>query len=1042
MYAVSPYSLETTQQSRRVSGTVVDQSGEPIIGANVLEKGTTNGVITDIDGNFAINASANATLEISFIGYITESVKVTGSQPVRVALKEDAQSLEEVVVVGYGVQKKKLITGATVQVGGDNLTKLSTSSALSGLQSQTPGVNITQNSGQPGAGFKVIIRGMGTVGDYAPLYVIDGVSGGDINNLNTSDIESVDVLKDAASAAIYGSRAANGVILVTTKQGKAGKTQVTYDGYYGVQNIYKMPSMLNAKQYMTIQDETIFNERGEVYDWSKQIPQYLLDKINDGSWQGTNWLDAIRNVDAPTQNHGINLTGGNDNSRFSLGFSYAGQEGTLGKPVAADNDRYTARINTEHVILKTRGVDVIKLGENLTYVHSTSNGISTGNQFGNDVHFAIRATPLLPIYNQEGGYYSQDDKSAEGWNLQGSIGNPIYDMALGDRGLNKSVNYSLNANAYLEIQPIKDLKLRSTFGFNQYAWTYRSYNGIRNVSTTTSITQDQVNQSGGSGHGISWENTLQYVFRLNQEHAFDALVGQSLQMSGWGEQLNANGKNSIFPGSFEHAYLVNTKPSSLDELGIGGSPNGTYRSASFFGRVNYNYKETYLFTGILRADASSNFARSHRWGYFPSLSAGWVLTNESFMESASASGIDFLKLRVSWGQNGNERISAFQYLATIAMDNRNAYYFGESKESPTTGAYADILPNPDVSWEISEQINLGVDARFLNQRLGLAFDLYQKTTKDWLVTAPQLATFGTGAPYINGGDIRNQGIELALNWNDRIGNFSYGVNLNLDFTKNEVTKLANSEGILHGPSNVLSQGTTEMYRAEIGKPIGYFWGYKTEGVFQNQAQIDNYRANGIGVLETAQPGDLIFSDTNKDGGINDSDKVMLGKPHPDWTGGLSFTLGYKGFDFSTTTYGNFGMQLAKSYRAFADSPLQNYTTDIFGRWHGEGTSNKLPRLTSGSHSNWQNISDIYFEDGDFVKISNVTLGYDFKKLLPRLPFGQTRLYVTAQNLYTFTGYSGMDPEVGYGGGNNWGGGIDLGYYPSARTYLIGVNLKF
>jgi TonB-linked SusC/RagA family outer membrane protein len=443
-------------------------------------------------------------------------------------------------------------------------------------------------------------------------------------------------------------------------------------------------------------------------------------------------------------------------------------------------------------------------------------------------------------------------------------------------------------------------------------------------------------------------------------------------------------------------------------------------------------------TVVMRADGSSNFARGNRWGYFPSVSAGWVITNESFMESTK-NWMDFLKLRGSWGQNGNASIDNFQYLATVAFDLTAAYSFGNTKTSQSTGGYAEILPNENIKWETSETLDLGFDSRFLNSRLGLAFSWYDKKTIDWLVRAPVLGSYGTNAPYINGGDVDNKGIEIATNWNDHVGKVTYGVNFNIAHNKNEVTRIANGEGIIHGDANVLSQGTTEMYRAQVGFPIGYFWGYKTAGVFQNQAQIDGTKAF---LQSKPQPGDLIFVDTNADGKIDTKDKVEIGDPHPDITIGFSFNLGYKGFDLNVASTGAFGQQIAKSYRSFADTKIQNYTTDIFGRWYGEGTSNKLPRLTSGSNANWQEISDIYIENGDYVKIQNVTLGYDFKKLFTKMPFGQARLYVTAQNLYTFTNYSGQDPEVGYGGGQNWVSGVDLGFYPSPRTFLVGVNIKF
>ncbi|MDR1779991.1 MAG: TonB-dependent receptor [Tannerella sp.] len=1031
-------------QNINVSGTVTDASGETLIGVNVQVKGTTLGTITNIDGQYSVAVpNAQSVLVFSYVGYVTQEITVGSQRVINVRLGEDLQSLEEVVVVGYGVQKKKLVTGATVQVSGDDIQKLSTTTALGALQSQTPGVNIVQKSGKPGEGYNVTVRGIGTTGSSTPLYVVDGVAGVDINNINPSDIESVDVLKDAASAAIYGARAANGVILVTTKQGKAGKLQLSYDGYYGVQNLYKLPAMLDAKQYMAIQDETRFNEGNGVYNWSNEIPQYLLDRINSGTWNGTDWIDEYTNKDAIVQNHAINLIGGNDISKFSMGFSFSDEQGILGKGFDPSVKRYTARINSDHVLLRVKDFDAIKIGENLLFNYTSSNAsLATGNIYWNSFHGVIVASPLLPMYDEEGNWYDQGDKSREGWNLQGSIGNPIASVALGSQANNSGRNYNLNANAYIEIQPIKNLKYRSAFGFKQSAWEGHSYSAPRNLSTTDNSTVDTNSQYAGAGYSITWDNTLSYNFLLDDKHAFDVVLGQSLEKWGMGSSMSTDARNSLFPGQFKYAYISNAKPSALSEISVSGSPQSEGALASFFGRVNYNYKEKYMASAILRADGSSNFARGHRWGYFPSVSAGWVITNEAFMESLAENGLDFFKIRASWGQNGNASIAAFQYLATISMDNSNAYYFGDSKESPTTGAYADILPNLDVTWETSEQLDLGFDARILNSRLGINFDWYQKTTRDWLVQAPMLASYGTGAPYINGGDVRNTGVELGLNWNDRAGDFNYSINFNIAHNVNEVIRIANTEGIIHGGANVLSQGTTEMFRAEEGFPIGYFWGYKTDGVFQNQAQIDEYRAAGKGVIDGAQPGDLIFTDINNDGGISDLDKVMLGNPHPDFTSGLTLSLGYKGIDFSVTSYGAFGQQIAKSYRSFADSPLQNYTTEIFGRWHGEGSSNKLPRLTSGSHSNWQYISDIYFEDGDYVKISNVTVGYDLKKLFKSVPFGQIRVYVAAQNLYTFTGYSGMDPEVGYGYDTAWASGIDLGFYPSTRKYLLGLNIKF
>lgn len=1039
----SAFSVQASaQQKSRVVGSVVAASdNSPIIGATIVVRGTTNGTTTDVDGKFSIEAGSNDVLVISFVGYKSQEVSVSGQSQFNVILVEDMADLDEVVVVGYGVQKKKLVTGATIQVSGDDLQKMNTISALGALQSQSPGVSIVQSSGQPGEGFKVTIRGLGTTGNSAPLYVIDGVAGGDINALNPSDIESVDVLKDAASAAIYGARAANGVILVTTRQGKSGKLQTTYDGYYGIQNPWKVAPLLNASEFMTILNEVNYNEGMEPYDWATMIPD-LYNKVQ-GGWEGTNWLKEMQNENAPIQNHALNVVGGNDFSKFSMGFSYTSQEGIYGAPVQPQYERYTARLNSDHILYRnSRGMDVIKVGENLSFNFNQRNGIGIGNLYWNDVHNMLVACPLMPVLNADGEYYNSADKAKDGLNdLSPEMANPIADMVY-KRGDNMSKNYGLNVNVYTEIQPLKDLVYRSSFGYKLSANTFRSFTPKYEALSNTNLgTQDLVSQSMGAGYSWTWENTLAYNKRIN-DHSFNFLVGQSLEKWGMGEGMSGSNGSLIF-SDFEHAWLDNAQGLTAGVTKLGGSPWGAGGLTSLFGRINYNYKETYMASLVMRADASSNFAQGKRQGYFPSVSAGWVLSNESFM-SGTSEWMNFLKLRGSWGQNGNADISNFQYLATIAFDNRNSYSFGNNKSSQSTGAYADILPNKDVTWETSESLDFGFDARFLKSRLGVAFDWYTKTTIDWLVRAPQLASYGTGAPFINGGDVENKGIELALNWNDKVGEFVYGVNLNLAHNKNEVIRIANLEGIINGHPNVLSQGTTEMYRAQVGYPIGYFWGYQTEGVFQNAEEIANTKAF---LQANPQPGDLKFVDTTKDGVINDKDKTMIGSPHPDLTVGFGLNLGYKGFDIAVAANGAYGHQIAKSYRSFADSKTQNYTTDIFGRWHGEGTSNKLPRLTSGSNVNWQEISDIYIEDADFLKIQNITLGYDFKKLFPGMPFGQARLYVAAQNLYTFTKYSGMDPEIGYnpnesGENHSWVSGIDLGFFPSPRTYMVGVNLKF
>jgi TonB-linked SusC/RagA family outer membrane protein len=444
----------------------------------------------------------------------------------------------------------------------------------------------------------------------------------------------------------------------------------------------------------------------------------------------------------------------------------------------------------------------------------------------------------------------------------------------------------------------------------------------------------------------------------------------------------------------------------------------------------------------MRADGSSNFAKGHRWGYFPSVSAGWVLTSEDFMQDAIPF-LDFAKLRASWGQNGNQSIPNFIYSSQIAYV-FPGYFFGDTKPVSGTTAYPERVPNSEVTWETSEQLNVGFDTRWLDSRLGVTFDWYKKTTKDWLLEAPILGTSGAGAPYINGGDIVNSGVELMLNWNDKVGDFKYGVTLSGAYNKNEVTRINNTDGIIHGPSHVLSQGTSEVSRVEVGFPIGYFYGYETAGILQNQDEVDAYvRPDGTPYFNDQRPGDVRFVDQNLDGLIDEEDKVYLGNPNPDVEMGLQINLDYKGVYLNTTLTGKFGMQVMQSYRSFADNFTQNYTSSVFDRWHGEGTSTKMPRLTYGSNRNQQYISDIYMQDADYLRVSNLTLGYDFSKALANFKaISNLKVYAAVNNLYTFTKYDGMDPEVRFGHDADWASGIDLGLYPVPRTVMFGLSVAF
>ena len=1049
--------LPAVQQTKKVQGTVSDDMG-PVIGATVMVKGAgaSNGTVTDFDGKFSINAKPGQTLVITYIGYKTQEVVVPQRGVVNVKLVSNSQELEEVVVVGYGVQKKKLVTGATVEVKGENIQKLNTTQALGALQSQTPGVNIQASSGQPGDGFKVTIRGAGTNGNTAPLYVIDGVSGGDINNINPADIERIDVLKDAASCAIYGSAAANGVILVTTKQGKAGKVQVSYDGYLGWSNIYRLPQMLTAGEYMKVMDLAKYNSGETPYDWNQffQGNEQLLADYQSGANPGTNWVEALRNKNAVTTSHSLNITGGSDLSKFSMGLGYQYQDGVFGGDYAkSDFRRFTLRLNSEHVIYRnSKGMDVVKVGENLYYGHRQKQGLDDGGQYSNQLSTMLRANPLIPIYNNDGEFFGYDDLKNSGFfNYTSYATNPLASLVKNQSANNKGVNHNLDVVGYVEIQPIKGLIYRGQVSYKQNTSTWRNFLGTYHLNDQG---DQRTNESATNNISTGWSwgttNTLNYKFDIAKDNHFDVLVGTEYGESrpDFGFDISATATSAVI-SDFDHAYMSLMKNNT--SATVSGLPYSDSRGMSYFGRLNYDFAEKYMFSAIIRADGSSMFAPGKRWGYFPSFSAGWVISNEKFMEPLAGT-LDFLKLRAGWGQNGNKNISAFQYEAAFRYDAYSNYSFGNTKDTPVRGASLSRLANADLTWETSEQLNIGIDARFFSGKLSFNADWYKKKTKDLLVAVPVSPTTGFSSQMKNAGTVENTGVEVALNWNDQIGkDFKYNIGYNIAYNKNEVTEVNSPQKYNNGGSDLLAQGTGYMARFEEGHPIGYFWGYKTDGVIQNEADLAAYTAT----LKDGDPanshqgsglkvGDLKFVDVNGDGIVNDDDKTDLGNPTPDVTMGITLGASYKGFDINVTGYAALGQQVARSYRKFTDGEYENFTSEVYSYWNGEGTSDKYPMFAKmNSGVNWQSISDIYIENADYFRLQNLTLGYDFKTIWKNCPFQQLRLYVAAQNLFTITGYKGMDPENGKSiADESWVTGVDVGNYPQPRTYMVGVNVKF
>ena len=1016
--------------AKDITGKVTSATdNEPLIGATVQVEGSQGGTITDFDGNYTIKANDGQTLVFSYIGYVTKKVKVKGNV-INISLEEDGKSLEEVVVIGYGTMKKKLVTGATTQLKGDDIQKLNTTNPLAAMQGQTPGVNIVSTSGQPGASMSVTIRGLGTVGNSQPLYLIDGI-GGDITTLNPADIERIDVLKDAASAAIYGAQAANGVVLVTTKSGKEGTSKITYDGYVGWQTVGRKFKMLNANEYMTIMDEARLNSGMSPVDWTS------LNSIHDanGNIYDTDWIDQAIEDGALTTSHSLAFTGGSKTSTYVVSGGYTGQDGVIGGSDVSNYRRFNFRANSEHKMYN----GLVTIGERVSFVWKTQRGMGTGNIWNNNLRSAFSSSPIHPVYDQNGDYASTVNSD---WNV--NDGNPYGNMMV--NRFNQSKSGNLDANVYMQIEPIKNLKIKTVYGISYGTSDYRSFTPEYQFTPQSANTLTKVNQSNGNGLSMVWTNTAQYDFTLKGGHDFSALVGS--EWSRYNGSSSGGYNDSLIPGfgDWEHAFLDNTN--GTDNKRVNGAPYDETRGMSLFARLGWSWKDRYMFNATIRADESSKFAPGHRWGYFPSVSAGWTISEENFMKSTK-SWLDFLKLRASWGQVGNANINCYQYLAPVTTTNTN-YNFGTdgSQSGWATGSYPSRLANEGVKWETSEQINVGIDARFIQSRLSFTADWYIKKTKDWLVQAPVLATAGTQGPVINGGDVKNTGVEIGLSWNDNIGkDFSYSVGGNFAYNHNKVGSIPTEDGIIHGASNQIYSNAEEFYRAENGHAIGYFWGYKTAGIFQNQQEINDWIAAGNGVLQSnVQPGDTKYVDINRDGQINAADKVDLGNGLPKYTFGFNVSLSWKGFDLSANATGAAGFQIAQSYRD-PNSSQGNYSRQILDRWTGEGTSNRIPRVTYGDVGNWQ-FSDLYLQDGDYIRLQNLTLGYDFKRLISWTGISKLRLYVQAQNLLTLTKYDGMDPEIGSYNGTNgnssdsWVSGVDMGYYPHPRTFLVGMNIAF
>ena len=992
-------SVAASAQEKTVTGTVTDALGDPLIGATVLVQGTSNGVITDIDGRYSIQATPENTLDFSYVGMVKQAVKVGSQSVINVQMKDDSQMLAETVVIGYGSAKKRDLTGSITNIKGDEIANKPVVNPVSALQGKIAGVQVI-NSGKAGSDPEIRVRGTNSINGYKPLYVVDGLFNDNINFLNPQDIESMEILKDPSSLAIFGVRGANGVIIITTKKAKEGQTRVNINGSFGFKSVTDKIALTDAEGFKLLYNEQLRNEGNPEYNFS--------------DWTGnTNWQDEIFQTGFITNNN-ISITGASDKNSFYLGAGYAYEQGNI------KHEKYS------------------KITLNISNDYKVTDNLKVGFQFNGarmlpadtkSVATALRAAPVAHVFNSEYGLYT----SLPGFQ-KAQMNNPMVDVDL-KANTTKAENYRGSGNVYGQWDFLKHFQFKAMFSLDYASNSTRTYTPV--IQVYDASVEGDIATLGNGKTGVSQaketEMKVQSDYLLTYtnswgDHSVTATAGFTTYYNKL-ENLNGartQGVGLVIPDNPDKWYVSIGDAATATN----GSTQWERSTVSVLARVLYNYKGKYLFNGSYRRDGSSAFSYTgNQWQNFYSVGLGWLMSEEAWMKDIT--WLDMLKLKGSWGTLGNQNLDR-AYPAEPLLTNAYSAVFG-TPSAIYPGYQLAYLPNPKLRWEKVEAWEAGAEANFLRNRLHFEGVYYKKKTKDLLAEVPGIS--GTVPGIGNLGSIENSGVELALSWRDRIGDWNYNIGMNLATIKNKVLSLV-QEGY-----SIIAGDKQQSYTM-AGYPIGYFYGYKSNGIFQNQEQIDNYKGPKLNGDKT-QPGDVIWADTDNSGTLDANDRTMIGNPNPDLTMGLSLNASWKAIDFSITTYGAFGQQILKCYRDFSSSPLNNYTAEIFQRWHGEGTSDKFPRLSSASSSNWNRVSDIYIEDGDYLKIKNITVGFDFKKAFKKLPVQQLRLYLTAQNLFTFTGYSGMDPEIGYGGDDyGWASGIDLGYYPSARTYMIGLNVKF
>jgi TonB-linked SusC/RagA family outer membrane protein len=1019
------------QSDVKVRGVVISNAdGSPLIGVNVVQVGSSNGTATTLDGSYELTAPVGAVIRFSYLGYLDQQVTVAAGRTVYdVAMQEDAQSLDEVVVVGYGIQKKSVVTAAISQVSGNDLSKGSPTNFQNALKGKVSGALIVSESGAPGAGARVLIRGVGTINNTSPLYLVDGMPMDAINNINPSDIQSVEVLKDAASAAIYGTRGANGVVLITTKQGIAAPPKLTYETSFGWQNPTKTLDYMNASEYQMMINEMRMNGGNPAI-------------YNSAPLYDTNWQEELLNRNAPVVNHRVSLNGGSDRNLYFLSFGYLDQQGVVASEESYYK-RYNARFNNTYTLMEDYSrllFPKVTIETRANYSHTESNSIGNNSDVSGILTSMSLTPPNEAVYQTDETLLAQykllypnyvTDSQGRVFNIinMRELGNPLALREISNNNINKANDFAGNVTLNAEI--LKGLTFRSSGSFAWGFWGSRGFVKPYYISTATVSTQSRVYTNKNESYTWQAENTLTYDHLFGAHHV-TALLGQSA-LSSVSTGLSGEDYNLLRYG-LEYAWINSATAERTQERVSGGISE--HFMASFFGRLAYNYDEKYMLSLVLRRDGSSNFGPNNKYGSFPSVSAGWNLMNESFMQNLNLNWLNTVKIRASWGRNGNESVGAFGYSSDVSTGGTNVALGIGGNEEVMTGAVNSRYANPSIQWETSEQTDIGIDFRFSNA-LSFSFDWFDKKTKDMLLyleTPKYLGYWGMDA---NVGTMSNHGYEMEVIYDFKLSDVHFKINANASNIKNLVTDKGS------GISSIAQLGAglanADVAIVQSGYPYGYFRGYTHDGIFQNWDEVNAHVGPSGRLLQpNAQPGDIRFANLNGDDLIDDKDLKMIGNPIPDWIFGFTLNADWKNFDLTAFFQGIAGNQIY-NYDRRPNLPYANWHRKWLDRWTGENTSDWWPRVVEddAANQNTGRVSQLYIEDGDYLRLKLLQVGYTLPfAITKKAGISALRAFVQCDNLLTFTTYKGYDPEVGARSG------MDSGTYPQAKVFTLGASVTF